>query len=96
MVVLFQSAIITFLHTSCESVCDLFSFCHCLRPVVVAQLMDGDINLHSHVTTITFTEDQANVHSIANVVKLALDLEMDIILTDGSGRCILPSPGTSG
>ena len=72
------------------------SFCHCLRPVVVAQLMDGDINLHSNVTTITFTEDQADVHSIANVVKSALDLEIDIILTDGSGRRILPSPGTSG
>ncbi|KAL7397701.1 hypothetical protein ABVT39_026797 [Epinephelus coioides] len=66
-----------------------------LRPVVVAQLMDGNINLHNHVTTVTFTEDQANVNAIANVVKSALDLEMDIILTDGSGRRIVPSPGTS-
>ncbi len=44
-----------------------FCICHCLRPVV-AQLNDGDIDLHSHVTTITFTEDQPNGNSIANIV----------------------------
>lgn len=67
------------------------SFSHYFRPIVEAQLVNGQFSLQSNVTNVTFTEEQANIDGMATVVKSAVNLEV-VVYSQYSHYCCSGRP----